>query len=64
MYDIRPSQIACTFTTMHKTCMQTALHVHGNLCMLLIRLCKNNLNLPSSHAEHHAKKEEPLLQSF
>ena len=26
--------------------MQTALQVHENLCMVLIPLCKNNLNLP------------------
>ena len=34
----RPSQIACT-----------ALPVHENSCMVLIHLCKNNLNLPIPH---------------
>ena len=34
-----------TVTTMHVTCMQTALHVYENSCTLLIPLCKNNLNL-------------------
>ena len=27
-------------------CMQMALHQYKNLCMVLIPLCKNNLNLP------------------
>ena len=43
---IRPSQIACTVRTMYVTCMQKALHVHQNLCTVLILLCKNNSNLP------------------
>ena len=41
-----PSQIACTVANVHVTCMPKAFHVHENLCMLLIPLCKNNLNLP------------------
>ena len=41
----RPSQIACMVTTVHVTCMETVLHVHENLCTVLIPLCKNNLNL-------------------
>ena len=43
----RSSQIACTVTTMHVTCMQTVLRIHRNLCMLLIPLSKDNLNLLS-----------------
>ena len=34
------------FGTMHVMRMQVALHMHKNLCALLIPLCKNNLNLP------------------
>ena len=41
--NIRPSQIACTVTTVHITCMQTALCIHENLCTVLIPL-SNNLN--------------------
>ena len=33
-------------TTVHIMCMPMVLYVHTNLCMLLILLCKNNLNLP------------------
>ena len=43
---LRPSQIACTVTTMHVTCMQTTLHVDENFCTLLIPISKNNLNMP------------------
>ena len=32
----RPSQIVCTVTTMHIMCTQLVLHVHKNLCTLLI----------------------------
>ena len=31
-----PSQIACTVTTMHVMCTETVLHVHENLCAVLI----------------------------
>ena len=42
----RLSQIACTVMIMHITSTQAVLHVHKNLCMLLIPLCRNDLNLP------------------
>ena len=48
----RPSQIACTVTTVQVTCMQMALHAHENLCTVLIPLHKNDLNLPISHMDH------------
>ena len=32
---LRPSQIACAVMAVHLMCMQTALHVHENLCMAL-----------------------------
>ena len=32
----RSSQIACTITTVHVTCTPTALHMHENLCTILI----------------------------
>ena len=41
---LRPSQIACTVTTLHITCMQTVLHAHKNLCTLLIPLCQKYLS--------------------
>ena len=42
----RPSQTACTVTTIYVTCMQMMLHMYRNLCTALIPpLCKNNLNL-------------------
>ena len=41
----RPSKFACIVTTMHVACMQTVLHIHENLCKILIPLFKNNLNL-------------------
>ena len=41
----RPSKIACMVTTMHVACMQTVLHIHKNLCKVLIPPFKNNLNL-------------------
>ena len=50
---IRPSQIACTITTMHLTCTQTALRGHEKSCTVVIPLFKNNLNLPVSHADHY-----------
>ena len=43
--NLRPSQIACTVTTVHVTCLQTALNMHKDLCILLIPLCKSNFNL-------------------
>ena len=42
----RPSQIVCMVLMLHVTCTQTALHLHKISCMVLIPLCKNNLNLP------------------
>ena len=33
------AQIACAITTMNVTCMQVMLHVHENLCLILILLC-------------------------
>ena len=48
----RPSQIACTVTTVHITCTQRALRVHENVFTVLITLCKNNLNLPISLKDH------------
>ena len=45
----RSSQIACTLTTVHIAFTQTALRVPENLCMVLIPLCKNNLNLHLPH---------------
>ena len=53
----RLSQFACTVTTMHIMCTQRALHVHENLCMVLIPLCKNDLNLSISHTDHYALKQ-------
>ena len=50
---IRPSQNACTITTMHVTCTQTALRRHEKSCTVVIPLFKNNLNLPVSHADHY-----------
>ena len=44
----RPSQIACTVTTVYIMFMQMALHVHKNLCTVLIPQCRNNLNLSIS----------------
>ena len=41
-----PLEIASTVKTVYVTCTQMALHVHKFLCMILIPLCKNNLNLP------------------
>ena len=41
----RSSKIACMVTTVHVACMQMVLHIHGNLCKVLIPLFKNNLNL-------------------
>ena len=41
----RPSQIACTVTTVYATCTQTALHVHKSSCTILIPLYEINLNL-------------------
>ena len=38
----RPSQIACTVTTVHVTCMQTALHVNESLCTVLKGLDKTS----------------------
>ena len=52
--EFRPSQIACTVTTMHVRCMQTVLCVHKILCMVLIPLC--DLNLPISHRPLGFKK--------
>ena len=40
------SQIACTVMTVYVTCKQTLLHIHTNLCMLLIPLCNNYFSLP------------------
>ena len=48
MYFYRPSQIVCTVTTMHVTCMQTTLCMHKKLCTLLISLSKDYLNPPMS----------------
>ena len=42
----KPSQIVCMVASVHVTCTQMALHMQKNVCMLLIPLCKNNLNLP------------------
>ena len=43
----RPSQIACTVTTMHVMCIETALHVHENLCTVLIDAV---VSIPYSHS--------------
>ena len=56
-YISKPSQIVCIATTVHVMCMQAALCVHKNLCMVLIPLCKNNLNLPISHTVHKVFQE-------
>ena len=45
----RSSQIACTVMTVHIAFTQMALCVPENLCMVLIPLCKNNLNLHLPH---------------
>ena len=48
----RPSQIACTVTTVHITCTQTALRVHKNSCTLFISLFKNRLNPIFANTPH------------
>ena len=53
----RLSQFACTVTTMHIMCTQRALLVHENLWMVLIPLCKNDLNLSISQTDHYALKQ-------
>ena len=53
----RPSQIVCTVTMVYVKCTQTMLHLHDNSCMLLIPLCKNNLNLPVSHTDRYALRK-------
>ena len=51
---------------MHLMCMQTALRVHENSCMLLVPLCKNNFNLLISHTDQYAlrKQEQALPKRF
>ena len=51
----------CTHTDMtkHPTCTQT-LHIHKNLCMVLISLCKNHL----SYKDQYPLKKQPLPQHF
>ena len=49
----RPSKIACMVKTVHITFTQTGLHLIENFCMVLIPLCKNNLNLSISHTDHY-----------
>ena len=62
----RPSQTACTVTTVHVTFTQMVLHVHKNSCTVLVPLCKNNLNLPISDKDHYAlrKYKQQLPQRF
>ena len=43
--DSRHSQIACMVTIVQIMCTQMVLRMHGNLCMILIPPCENNLNL-------------------
>ena len=55
----RSSQIACTVITLHTMCTQMGFCVIENLCtVLLIPLCKNNLNLPISHTDHYALRKK------
>ena len=52
----RPSQIACTITTVHVTCMQLALHVHENACTVLIENTIENYLL-AAHTDHYALRK-------
>ena len=36
---------------------QTALLINEILCVVLIPLCKNNLNLPIPHTDHYALRK-------
>ena len=53
----RPSQIGYTVTTVHVMCMQKTLRINKNLCMVLVPLYKNNLNLAISHTDHYALRK-------
>ena len=52
----RPSQIACTVTTMYLKCTRTELCVHENSCTVLIENTNGNYLLPA-HTDYYALKK-------
>ena len=46
IFDLASESLNPGLHKLYVTCMQTALHMHENLCTILIPLCKNNLDLP------------------
>ena len=52
----KPSQIACTVTTVYIMCMQTTLHVHKNLGTVLIENTTENYLLPA-HTDHYGLRK-------
>ena len=52
----RPSQIACKVMTVHLMPTQTVLHVHENLCTVLIKTTIENYLLPA-HTDHYVLRK-------
>ena len=46
IFDLASESLNPGLHKLYVTCTQTALHMHENLCTILIPLCKNNLDLP------------------
>ena len=57
----RYKQITVNCRNLHETSKQTAFSVPQNLCMVLIPLCKNNLNMLISHTDHYALRKKKTI---